>query len=177
VIVRHFEEIDDPRSEVNRRHLLVDVIVISILGVIAGADGPLAIALWAKMQEPWLREHLALPNGIPSRHTVGRVLQSLKPNAFQQCFAAWLASLHESPSAVETEQESGMCDRTLRVCRHRSICRRTPSSLRGILISIGPSSTILCVSAANDTRFTHACRKDTTIGRRRGSRVDSFHVY
>ena len=40
-IVRHFEEIDDPRSEVNRRHLLVDVIVISILGVIAGADGPL----------------------------------------------------------------------------------------------------------------------------------------
>jgi|WetSurMetagenome_2_1015567.scaffolds.fasta_scaffold183623_1 predicted transposase YbfD/YdcC len=104
-IVRHFEEIDDPRSEVNRRHLLVDVIVISILGVIAGADGPLAIALWAKMQEPWIREHLALPNGIPSRHTIGRVLQSLKPLAFQQCFAAWLASLHESPSGVEPEEQ------------------------------------------------------------------------
>lgn len=104
-IVRHFEEIDDPRSEVNRRHLLVDVIVISILGIIAGADGPLAIAMWAKMQEPWLREHLALLNGIPSRHTIGRVLQSLKPTAFQQCFATWLASLHKSPSAVETEQE------------------------------------------------------------------------
>jgi hypothetical protein len=44
-IVRHFEEMDDPRSEVNRRHLLVDVIVISILGVLAGADGPLAIAM------------------------------------------------------------------------------------------------------------------------------------
>lgn len=104
-IVRHFEEIEDPRSEVNRRHLLVDLIVISILGVIAGADGPLAIALWAKMQEPWLREHLALPNGIPSRHTIGRVLQSLKPMAFQRCFAAWLASLHEPPSAVKTEQK------------------------------------------------------------------------
>jgi hypothetical protein len=104
-IVRHFEEIDDPRSEVNRRHLLVDVIVISILGVIAGADGPLAIAMWAKMQEPWLRDHLTLPNGIPTRHTIGRVLQSLKPAAFQQCFAAWLTSLHESPSGVETEQE------------------------------------------------------------------------
>ena len=37
-IVRHFEEIDDPRSEVNRRRLLVDVIVISILGVLAGAE-------------------------------------------------------------------------------------------------------------------------------------------
>lgn len=104
-IVRHFEEIDDPRSEVNRRHLLVDVIVISILGVVAGADGPLAIAMWASMQEPWLTRHLALPNGVPSRHTIGRVLQSLKPMAFQRCFAAWLASLHESPSGVETEEQ------------------------------------------------------------------------
>ena len=48
-IVRHFAEMEDPRSSVNRRHLLVDVIVISILGVLAGADGPLAIATWAKM--------------------------------------------------------------------------------------------------------------------------------
>jgi predicted transposase YbfD/YdcC len=104
-IVRYFEEMDDPRSEVNRRHLLVDVIVISILGVVAGADGPLAIATWASMQEPWLKQHLALPNGVPSRHTIGRVLQSLKPMAFQRCFAAWLASIHESPSGVETEEQ------------------------------------------------------------------------
>jgi len=69
-IVRHFEEIDDPRSAVNRRHPLVDVIVISILGVIAGADGPLAIAMWAKMQEPRLKDHLALPNGV--RHSAWR---------------------------------------------------------------------------------------------------------
>jgi len=104
-IVRHFEEIDDPRSEVNRRHLLVDVIVISILGVIAGADGPLAIAMWANMQAPWLKQHLSLPNGIPSRHTIGRVLQSLKPAAFQQCFTAWLSLLCEESSTTEAEQQ------------------------------------------------------------------------
>ena len=46
-IVRHFTELEDPRSHVNRLHLLVDVIVISMLGVLAGADGPLAIARWA----------------------------------------------------------------------------------------------------------------------------------
>ena len=87
-IVRHFEEMDDPRSPVNRLHLLVDVIVISILGVLDGADGPLAIARWADAQEQWLKRHLRLPNGVPSRDTIGRVLQSLKPSAFQQCFAA-----------------------------------------------------------------------------------------
>jgi predicted transposase YbfD/YdcC len=106
-IVRHFEEMDDPRSAVNRRHLLVDVIVISILGVLAGADGPLAIAMWANMQEPWLKQYLRLPNGVPSRHTIGRVLQSLKPAAFQQCFAAWMTSLCEDHSGVATDPQEG----------------------------------------------------------------------
>jgi predicted transposase YbfD/YdcC len=102
-IVRHFEGLEDPRSQVNRRHLLADIIVISILGVLAGADGPLAIARWANAQEPWLKRHLRLPNGIPSRDTIGRILQSLKPSAFQQCFAAWLTSLHESQVVAEDD--------------------------------------------------------------------------
>jgi predicted transposase YbfD/YdcC len=106
-IVQHFEAMDDPRSPVNRLHLLVDIMVISILGVLAGADGPLAIARWAEAQEPWLKRHLRLPNGVPSRDTIGRVLQSLKPSAFQQCFAAWLTSLHEQPdSEKDPEEES-----------------------------------------------------------------------
>ena len=104
-IVHHFEEMEDPRSHVNRLHLLVDVIVISILGVLAGADGPLAIAKWADAQEQWLKQHLRLPNGIPSRDTIGRVLQSLKPSAFQQCFAAWMTSLHQGQPDAENDQQ------------------------------------------------------------------------
>ncbi len=104
-IVRHFEEMKDPRSHVNRLHLLVDVIVISLLGVLAGADGPLAIATWAAAQEEWLKRHLRLPEGIPSRDTIGRVLQSLKPSAFQKCFAAWLTSLQEEQSVAENDQQ------------------------------------------------------------------------
>lgn len=104
-IVRHFEEMDDPRSEVNRHHLLGDIIVISILGVLAGADGPLAIAQWAGTQEPWLKGHLRLPHGVPSRDTISRVLKALKPSAFQQCFAAWLTSLQEEQSVMERDQQ------------------------------------------------------------------------
>ena len=104
-IVKHFQDLKDPRSHVNQRHLLVDVIVIAVVGVIAGADGPTAIALWAHAQEPWLRQYLRLPNGIPSRDTIGRVLQALKPAAFQQCFAAWLTSICESQPADESDAE------------------------------------------------------------------------
>ena len=76
--------------------MLVDVVVLAVLAVIAGADGPVGIAQWAELNHDWLKRHLKLPHGIPSHDTFGRVLECLKPAAFQQCFSAWLASLLES---------------------------------------------------------------------------------
>jgi len=92
-ILRFFDELPDPRSEVNRLHRLGDVIVIAICAVIANADGPTAIAKWAKLNAKWLRRHLALPNGIPGKDTFRRVLGVLPPAAFQECFQRWLESL------------------------------------------------------------------------------------
>ena len=94
-IIGHFKELPDPRSSINRRHLLVDVIVISICGVIAGADGPSAIEQWAKAQQTWLKKYLRLPNGIPSHDTISRVFRRIKPEAFQECFLSWVQTLHE----------------------------------------------------------------------------------
>ena len=85
-MIQHFESLPDPRHTRNRRHLLVDVIVIAVCGVIVGCDGPTSIARWAKEKEAWLREMLALPHGILSRDCIRRVLSALKPEAFQTCF-------------------------------------------------------------------------------------------
>ena len=92
-IVKHFESLPDPRHQRNRRHLLVDVITIAVCGVIVGCSGPSAIACWARAKEDWLKKVLALPNGIPSRDCIRRVLSTLKPQAFQTCFQSWIASL------------------------------------------------------------------------------------
>ncbi len=88
-----FAELPDPRSTINRRHLLVDVVAISVCGVLAGADGPTAIFTWADCAKDWLKKSLELPHGIPSKDCIRRVLQGLQPEAFQQCFAEWLNSL------------------------------------------------------------------------------------
>jgi predicted transposase YbfD/YdcC len=92
-IVKHFESLPDPRHTRNRRHLLVDVITLAVCGVIVGCSGPSAIERWAKAKKEWLQELLALPNGIPSRDCIRRVLCALKPEAFQTCFQSWMASL------------------------------------------------------------------------------------
>ncbi len=92
-IVKHFESLPDPRHQRNRRHLLIDVITLAVCGVIVGCPGPSAIEQWAKAKEDWLKKLLALPNGIPSRDCIRRVLSALKPEAFQSCFQSWIVSL------------------------------------------------------------------------------------
>ncbi len=92
-VARHFEELEDPRSSVNRLHPLVSVVVIALMAVLAGADGPTAIAKWAVLKEELLLKVLDLPNGIPCKDVFRRVLMLIKPSAFQACFANWLQSL------------------------------------------------------------------------------------
>ena len=77
-VARHFEALEDPRSTVNRQHPLVSVVVIALMAVLAGADGPTAIAKWAALNDEFLVETLDLPNGIPRKDVFRRVLVLLK---------------------------------------------------------------------------------------------------
>lgn len=99
-VVQHFEELEDPRSTINRRHPLSSVVVIALMAVLAGAAGPTAIARWAKLKRDLLLQSLDLPNGIPCKDVFLRVLSSLKPAAFQACFANWLQSLRDDAAAA-----------------------------------------------------------------------------
>lgn len=73
-LVACFKDLEDPRSEINRKHPLVSVVAISMMAVLAGADGPTSIHRWAKSLEERLPSLLDLPNGIPSRDVIRRVL-------------------------------------------------------------------------------------------------------
>ena len=87
----YFASLADPRHARNRKHLLTDVVVIAVCGLVCGCDGPTAIRRWAAGRSDWLREFLLLPNGVPSRDCIRRLLVALKPEAFQACFRDWIA--------------------------------------------------------------------------------------
>src|SRR6478735_9323597 len=89
-IVESFSTLEDPRSEINRRHPLPSVLVIAVLAVLAGAAGPTAIARWAGYEEELLTGILDLPRGIPGKDVFRRVLMLLQPGAFEACFNAWI---------------------------------------------------------------------------------------
>jgi predicted transposase YbfD/YdcC len=86
-----FESLSDPRHTRNRKHLLIDIVVIAVCGLVCGSDGPTAIHRWATHRVDWLKQFLTLPHGIPSRDCIRRLLMMLQPEAFQKCFQGWIA--------------------------------------------------------------------------------------
>jgi predicted transposase YbfD/YdcC len=98
-VVRHFQDLEDPRCSINRKHPLVSVIVIAVMAVLAGAGGPTAIARWAALKEEFLGAALDLPDGVPRKDVFRRVLMALPPEAFRACFANWLDSLRAEAAA------------------------------------------------------------------------------
>ena len=99
-IVARFDKMEDPRSMINRKHPLVSVVVISIMAVLAGANGPTAIAEWAHVKEDLLLNLLSLPNGVPRKDVFRRVLMAVNPTVFQMCFFEWLQSLRNKAAAA-----------------------------------------------------------------------------
>src|SRR5437870_8807096 len=88
-IVEHFQTLEDPRIERTKKHLLLDILVIAVCTLLTGGEGFQDMELFGKSKRVWLQTFLALPHGIPSHDTFGRVFARLNPARFQQCFLSW----------------------------------------------------------------------------------------
>ena len=88
-IVEHFRTLADPRVERTKRHRLLDILVIALCTLLTGGEGFQDMELLGKSKHTWLRTFRALPHGIPSHDTFGRVFARLNPQRFQECFVAW----------------------------------------------------------------------------------------
>jgi predicted transposase YbfD/YdcC len=89
-IKKHFRPLKDPRIVGRTRHLLVDIVVMAICGVIGNCDDWPDIAQFAQEREAWFKRFLKLPGGVPSHDTFERVFAALDPRAFERCCLAWL---------------------------------------------------------------------------------------
>lgn len=90
--LRHFASLPDPRAA-NVVHRFSDILFIAIAAVLCGADGWVTVELWARSKFDWLKTILDLPAGIPSHDTFNRIFAQIDPDAFEQCFVAWVSSL------------------------------------------------------------------------------------
>lgn len=89
-LVTHFSIIPDYRENHNKRHILVEILVLAVCGAICGANAFTEIAVIANEKKEWFQTFLTLPGGIPSHDTFNRVLARINPKAIQRCFIAWV---------------------------------------------------------------------------------------
>jgi len=89
----HFTSLEDPRVERTKLHALMDIVAVTICGVLCGADGWDDIHFYASSLESWYRTFLPLKHGIPSSDTIRRVISAIHPDQFQACFLSWVQSL------------------------------------------------------------------------------------
>ena len=90
LLTERFSDLEDPRTGRATLHQLIDVVVIAICAVICGADSWVDVEMFGKSKKNWLSQLRALPNGIPSHDTFGRVFARLNPVQFERCFKEWV---------------------------------------------------------------------------------------
>ncbi|RUT67693.1 ISAs1 family transposase [Flavobacterium cupreum] len=82
----------EPRVEGRTTHRLIDILVLTICAVVAGADDWEHVAMWGEEKIDWLRQFVKLDHGIPSHDTIGRVFSLLDADCFQACFVRWVSA-------------------------------------------------------------------------------------
>jgi predicted transposase YbfD/YdcC len=99
------EAVADPRVDRNKRHKLVDILVIALCGFLAGCEGWVDVELFGLSKRRWLEKFLELPYGIPSHDTFGRVFALLDPpqlvRALRQFVQAMTGSLEGEGVAID----------------------------------------------------------------------------
>jgi len=88
--IDYFSNLEDPRVDRTKEHLLEDIIFITIAAVICGAETWNDIENYGKAKESWLTQFLRLPNGIPSHDTFNRLFSSLDPQCLEDSFLEWI---------------------------------------------------------------------------------------
>ncbi len=115
-LVECFADLPDPRAEWNRCHKLIDIITIAFCAVLCGAEHWTEVERFGKIRAHWLRTFLELPGGIPSHDTFGEVFGRLDPDAFCDCFLAWIRTLYTATGgqavAIDGKTLRGSYDRS-----------------------------------------------------------------
>lgn len=94
---KYFEEIEDSRQPWKIKYNLVEVIVMTIIAVTAGAEHWNEIAMYCKSKEDIFRKryHLILENGVPTDDTFQRIFAIIQPKQLEKCFVNWAKSVND----------------------------------------------------------------------------------
>ena len=91
-----FATLHDPRVQGRCAHRLLDIVTITLLAVMCGAEDWTDVEEFGQTRADWLQTFLELPGGIPSHDTFQRVFGLLDRSQFAACLFQWTQAIHEA---------------------------------------------------------------------------------
>jgi hypothetical protein len=131
----YFSTLPDARQAGKVVYPLDEVLLLSLLAALAGADSFAGIARFGEKKLRLLRRFLPFEDGTPPHDTLGDIFATLDAEAFQRCFVDWVAALTKTP--VEASPS------TARLCAGREA--RRPPRRRSIWSPPSPRDSALCL--------------------------------
>ena len=108
----HFNDLPDRRQSGKVTYPLDEILLLSLLAVLAGAEGFTDIARFGERKLGLLRRFRPFADGTPSHDHLGDIFATLDAQAFRRCFVAWVAALTRTPAELiaidgKTSRRSG----------------------------------------------------------------------
>ncbi|WP_157235629.1 ISAs1 family transposase [Methylosinus sp. LW4] len=100
VFQQYFNEMPDERQPGKVMYPLDEILLLSLLAVLAGAEAFTDIARFGEKKLDLLRRFRPFANGTPAHDHLGDIFATLDAEAFQRCFVAWTAALTKAPVDV-----------------------------------------------------------------------------
>lgn len=91
--LEHFCDLADPRQRAKVLYPLDEVLLLCLVGVLAGCESWVEIAKFGEKKLDLLRRFRPFKDGTPSHDQLGDIFAVLDAEQFQRCFIAWVSSL------------------------------------------------------------------------------------
>jgi len=91
--LEHFEGLDDPRQQTKVCYPMQEILLITLIDILACAESWVEIAEYGKNKLDFLRHFAPLDKGMPSHDQLGDIFATLDSEQFQSCFITWMGTL------------------------------------------------------------------------------------
>ena len=88
-LFERFEVLEDPRDTRGKKYKLIDIIIMTIYGLLCGLKDFVNIADFMKLKEDYFTKLLKLENGTPSHDCLSDVFAAIDSKKFMEVFIEW----------------------------------------------------------------------------------------
>lgn len=94
-LFERFEVLEDSRDERGKKYKLIDILIMTIYGLLCGLKDFTNIADFMKLKEDYFTKLLNLENGSPSHDCLSDLYASIDPKQFMKIFIEWTKDILE----------------------------------------------------------------------------------